>query len=128
MGQDNKKNIVLLVDDQQLILKHLSRMLRSHFSQILTATTPAQAEQLLRQHEVTHIVCDYDLGDDKPRGTTLITQWRGQYSTIQRTVIMTGVEPSSLFPSPVGVDEILDKPYSLKQLLASLGIATETTS
>ena len=122
MEQKAEKSVVLLVDDQEMILKSVSRVLQPHFDLVLTAATPEQAEQHLAQHEVTHIICDYHLGDDLPRGTDLIPTWRERFKTIRKAFIFTGSQRASLPPAPIGVDDILNKPMSAQTLLAKLNV------
>jgi DNA-binding NtrC family response regulator len=124
MNEDNETPdaIALLVDDHEGVLRSVSRALEGHFHLVLTATNQEEAEKHLESNRVTHVVCDYDLGEGQPRGTTLLSNWRGQYPGIQRALILTGTQPSTLPPAPIGVDEVLDKMCSREVLLSKLGV------
>jgi len=114
------QKIVLLVDDEPLVLRSISRVLKRRFDVVLTASNQAEAEKHLEEHTVTHVVCDYHLGADQPRGTTLLSEWRGQHPGIERAVILTGTARESIPPAPIGIDDILDKLCSQEVLFEKL--------
>ena len=114
--------IALAVDDSEAILKSLERILARRFDEMHTATTPAEAEEILAAHPVTHLICDFRLGDDLPVGTELITDWCGRYPGIERAVIVSGSLRKEIV-APVEVDQVLGKPVSLPELMAALKIS-----
>ena len=68
--------ILLVVDDDPLICRMLSRRLSSSFEALRTACTKKEAEAWLGKEEISHLICDYNLGDGIPRGTELVASWR----------------------------------------------------
>jgi len=55
---DRRDAIVLAVDDEQLILRLLSRMLKSNGYGVRTATTAMQALTVLDSHQIDLVVMD----------------------------------------------------------------------
>jgi DNA-binding response OmpR family regulator len=111
--------LILLVDDDPLILKTVSRNLMRHGCKVLLAQDAAKAEHHLEAARVTHVLCDYDLGGTQPKGTELIVKWRVKYSAIETACIYTG---AGIVTAPLGVDRILHKPTTSDGLLAALGL------
>lgn len=113
--------IVLAVDDDEMVLKSFRRILALDFDEVHVAASPAEAEEVLRAHPVTHLMCDFDLGEGLPVGTELITAWRGRYPGIAHAVIVSGSLASQITPTP-GVDAVLSKPVSLSELTSAFGV------
>ena len=114
------RRILLLVDDDPNVLRSLSRLLGPEFDLLLTAQTVEDAERLLEDNPVTHLVCDGDLGPSSPAGLELVPRWRRQHASIVYAVIFSGSDLSRI-PAPHGVDSLLPKssdPAELTRLLA----------
>ncbi len=111
--------ILLIVDDSEKVRTTLRRLLSSAFDEVFLSANPNEAEQLLGQHDISHILCDYDLGKDMPKGTELVIEWRRQYPEIGRAVILTGSDISQI-DVPPEVDAIFSKTMSPRDLLAAL--------
>ena len=111
---------VLVVDDDRFVTRSLLRSLQSDFGTVLTADCPESAERLLRQFQVTHLVCDYDLGGRWPRGTQLIHAWRKKYPSIRKALLYTG-SPTGEIPLGLGIDRVLRKGEQHDLLITELG-------
>ncbi|MCP4601296.1 MAG: hypothetical protein GY847_12360 [Proteobacteria bacterium] len=114
------RKILLVVDDDENISKALKRLLGRKFHEIVTAQNSGEAVLLLETRSVTHLVCDYWLGNGEPLGIDLVPAWRMKYPSIERAVIFTGNEINSI-PVPFGVDEILSKSVESTPLINALG-------
>jgi diguanylate cyclase (GGDEF)-like protein/PAS domain S-box-containing protein len=78
---------LLLVDDEPNILNSLSRLLRREAYQILTATSPAQAFDLLAKHPVQVILSDQRMPEMS--GTEFFSRVRQLYPETIR-IVLTG--------------------------------------
>ena len=84
------KKILLIIDDEPVIAKFLLRRLTPCFDAVITASTPAEAEKILSQVQVSHIVSDYYLGPNQPNGFQLIAKLRAAHPHIDRAVVFSG--------------------------------------
>ena len=100
--------VLLVVDDESTVCRAICRILRSRFADIQSACTPEEAVAVLDSRRVTHVLCDYRLGAGQPTGTELVQRWRSQHPSIERAVILTGVEVTQL-EAPGGVDAVVPK-------------------
>jgi DNA-binding NtrC family response regulator len=118
---DSSKKIVLIVDDNQMIRRMLWRNLKNVFDEVLTAADPDEADRLLRENRVTHLLCDCDLGHNAPLGCDLVPAWRKMQPSISRAVIFTGSDVSNT-KMPPEVDCVVPKTEELKELITALKI------
>ncbi|MCP4674745.1 MAG: response regulator [Deltaproteobacteria bacterium] len=119
MLDDLQKVVILVIDDEPMILKMLSRTLSRKFGKVLTAQTIEEAEKLLAENEVTHLICDCNLSTDRPRSIDLIPGWCAQYPSIIRTVLF----PGSDFVKeniPKEVDYVIAKNQGHERLVQTL--------
>jgi acetyl esterase len=106
---------LLIVDDRADVARAFRRYLSRSFAVVLVAATPVAAEALLRASPpVTHLVCDYWLGDAWPVGTELVPRWRREFPSIRRAVPLSGSHVRGIAPVP-GVDAVLEKPASRRR-------------
>ena len=110
---------VLVVDDDRLVTRSLYRSLRDEFGTVLTADSPEAAERLLRQFQVTHLVCDYDLGGQWPPGSQLIHAWRERFPSICKALLYTG-SPTGEITLGRGIDRVLRKGEQFELLISEL--------
>ena len=108
MKARKKRKIALVVDDDQLVCRSLRRLLRSEFDEVVTVTSPSDAQRVLRDTPVTHLVCDCNLGEGLPFGFTFVPGWLEICPTIERTVIFSGTDLSEE-TIPREVDAVLGK-------------------
>ena len=117
--RDKQKEILLIVDDDPQVRKMLMRLFKHHFDAAFTAATPADAERILQENKVTHILSDYDLGEENPRGTELIIEWRRRYPLIQRVLLLSGSK-LSISKIPDEVDRFIEKGSEPREILEAL--------
>jgi CheY-like chemotaxis protein len=68
---ENRNATLLVLDDEPLIVRLIVRSFRDEFNEIIISTTPEEAEEMLQQHTVTHVICDAYPGPDPPHGISL---------------------------------------------------------
>ncbi len=110
--------VLLIVDDEPLALRAMSRLLRRQFDQILPAGTPEQAVTFLETEDVTHLLCDRHLGGSV-LGDEHIVNWRRQWPTIVFAALMTGDDLHGQQVSD-SVDAVFPKPFDVNQLREAL--------
>jgi CheY-like chemotaxis protein len=115
-----ESRVLLIVDDEDAVCRALARVLGRNFDRIATATASREAVALLKQVNVTHLLCDYWLGPGEPPGAELAAQWRRTYRSILRVVILSGDDMSSR-NLPKGIDANLSKSADKTELLEALG-------
>ncbi|MCP4675871.1 MAG: response regulator [Deltaproteobacteria bacterium] len=113
------RRVLLVVDDDESVCKGLVRLLGNRFEETVTALNPGEAVSMLDTRLVTHIVCDYWLGQGQPLGIDLVATWRKKYSSIQHAVIFTGNDINAI-PTTVGVDDIISKSAKPSALIEKL--------
>ena len=112
---------LLIVDDDPQIRKMLVRILSDDFDEVIVAATPAEAERKLMVYTVTHLVSDFNLGQDQPPGTELVVRWRKRHRSIERAVLFTGADLTEV-EVPAEVDQYFLKdidPLEIKKALKS---------
>ncbi|MCP4678683.1 MAG: response regulator [Deltaproteobacteria bacterium] len=114
--------IVLAIDDEPAIGRILGRALAEHCQSFHFTTNQHDAEEILKTHEVTHVIADYFMGRDMPTGVDLIPAWRARFTSIRRAIVLSGKNLSSV-PIPREVDAVVGKPCSAKDLRAALRIS-----
>lgn len=117
-NRPDKQSGLMIVDDDDGLCRSLSRIVRLHAT-ALVATTVDEAEEHLSVNAVTHLICDYNLGDGVPRGTDLIVEWRKKHPTIRTAILCTGTSATE-FVLPAEVDILLPKPVSIDELVSAL--------
>ena len=119
MDAANGGRVLLIVDDEIEICRLLERSLARDFDQVHTAGSAADANAILEQHAVTHVVCDLYLGRGEPLGDELIRTWKQSWRTIQYAALFTGstYEKDHTYER---VDHIFMKPRGFDDLIALL--------
>lgn len=111
--------VLLVVDDRPYVCRALVRLLKYRFQQVCTANTLSEAESLLCEHPVTHLVCDCALGPDQPRTIDMIPGWRRAWPAIERVVLYSGTDLSAV-AIPPEVDAVVAKGSEPRELIEAL--------
>ena len=112
----DSKRILMIVDDTPNVGRALSRVLGRYFDEVHPLTSASEAAALLGQMPVTHVICDYCLGDGDPPGVELVPRWRREHPSIERAVILTGLDPTTLLAGP-GIDAVVSKLADTEELV-----------
>lgn len=110
---------LLIIDDESSVCRALSRILSRKADEIVTAQTIADAELVLDTKDITHVLCDHLLGPGQPKGLDTAIDWKEQYPSIQKLIILTGTNAAYDSP-PAGIDRVLPKttdPMTLAEYL-----------
>ena len=116
---------VLVLDDDVLICRALSRLLKRSFDRVYTACTGSEARRILRSHTVHFLLCDFDLGPNECDGTVLTAQLRAQFPTIRHAAIFSGETPGHV-PSCEAADAIWQKGSAVMHLSDLIAAAAST--
>lgn len=117
------RHAVLLVDDDPLLLKAISRVLRAPHRTILSAGSAFDAGALLGQHQVGVILCE----PRDPALAAFLIETREQHPDIVR-IILTGYPDLTSVLKAVNQAhpfKLLAKPWLDEELIASVALALE---
>lgn len=113
------KRILLVVDDEVDIGRLFERYLKDRFDEVHVVTTVAEAERILGNAGVTHVVVDHYLGRGEPLGMEAVVRWREEWPGIRYAALFTGSQIT--LPSMVrGIDDIFYKPSGFDALVTAL--------
>lgn len=119
------KSTVLLVDDEEMILKVTSRILERDGYQVQTAVCSAEAVAILERVRVDVIVCDHRMPGRS--GLDLLSEVRDEHPDVMMIVLsggMSAVQASQAIIE-LGVHEVLQKPCPGQTLCAAVRSAIE---
>jgi CheY-like chemotaxis protein len=118
--------VLLIVDDWPAVGRGLRRLFKKRFTDVLVATTPAEAEAHLGRPQAppTHLLCDYFLGEGLPLGVDLVARWRREYPQLTTVGILSGSEIARM-ELPPGVDALFEKPVDAAVLMRFLEEGSE---
>jgi two-component system probable response regulator PhcQ len=86
-GPENKEALVLIVDDDVLFLRGLTRLLRNQPFRIITARSGEEAQEVLKRWPVHVIVCDEHMPGMS--GTDLLA-WIARHFPSTVRIVLTG--------------------------------------
>jgi DNA-binding NtrC family response regulator len=122
-----KQQIILIVDDDKMILKSISRILRNEDYQILTAQSGQKGLVMLENYEVNLVVSDQKMpGMD---GLEFLKRAKKEYPQIV-TIMLTGhaeVEIAMNAINEAGVYKFILKPWDDNDLKVTIRQALDTT-
>ena len=109
--------VLLIVDDLPEVGSSSRRLFKHSFDAVHCATTPERAETVLTTAEprVTHLLCDFNLGDGVPNGMQLIQAWRALYPELQLAALYSAADIDDL-PAEKGVDKVFRKPVGIAEV------------
>jgi len=111
---------VLLVDDEQPVLRSLQRLLRREDFPVITASSGAEALQLLKENEVAVVVSDFRMAE--MNGVQLLDKVRDERPDTRR-IILTGQADMETVIGAVNrgaVSKFITKPWQTKELAQEL--------
>ncbi len=115
-----QEHSVLFLDDEVNILKALQRLMRSEAMQVLTASRPAEAFELIERYEPQVIVSDQRMPEMS--GVDFLASVRDQRSDVVR-MMMTGYTDMTIAVEAINRGEIyrlITKPWNDEELKATL--------
>ena len=122
----NALRTILVVEDEQLMLRLLEKFLSRQGYQVLVASDGEQAIEAYCRHKTEIDVVLLDVGLPKVRGMDVLLKMKDENPDV-RVVIASGyLEPevkSEMYRA--GVNDFVDKPYMLPEVLETLRSLTE---
>ncbi|HEY6723591.1 MAG TPA: response regulator [Polyangiaceae bacterium] len=91
---ESEKPKLLLVDDDQLLLRATRRVLKSHYH-VLISTNPTEALMILAQEHVDALVSDYEIPSTKG-GAWLLAQAKDLFPNVARILISSRPVPQEV--------------------------------
>jgi two-component system probable response regulator PhcQ len=120
------KHTILIVDDEQMILKSICRVLRNEDYRILTATNGEKGLAILKDHDVHLVVSDQRMPG--MNGIDFLKDIKREYPQIL-TIMLTGnaeIEIAMNAINEAGVYKFILKPWDDNNLKVTIRRALET--
>jgi len=121
-----KKHTILIVDDEEMILKSICRVLRSEDYQILTAENGEKGLAILKNHDVHLVVSDQRMPG--MNGIDFLKRIKKDYPQIL-TIMLTGnaeIEVAMNAINEAGIYKFILKPWDDNNLKVTIRRALET--
>jgi len=122
----NVQRTILVVEDEQLMLRLLEKFLSRQGYQVLVASDGEQAIEAYCRHKTEIDVVLLDVGLPKVKGMDVLLKMKDENPGV-RVVIASGyLEPevkTEMYRA--GVNDFVDKPYMLPEVLETLRSLTE---
>jgi len=106
---------LLILDDREDVRVGLERLFGLFFEEVFVAATPADADELLAEHRMPYLLCDYWLGPEHPPGSEVIRKLRKRHDCLTKVALMTGSKVSALTDTE-GADIVFAKPLDAKKV------------
>jgi signal transduction histidine kinase/DNA-binding response OmpR family regulator len=123
---ERAQNMVMVVDDDGLILRLCSLILKNNRIKHVTFNSPKSILQMTPNMDVSHVLLDIRMPE--MNGVDLCRELRKKYNTSTRFIALTAhvlpEEKENLLKD--GFDAILTKPFHEHELLATIGIQHST--
>lgn len=119
-----QKGAVLVVGDEPRAVEAMERVLKFQF-QVFTATSAAEAEEILRYEFIQVIVCDHRMPDET--GVDFLGRIREQWPDVIRILISaySDMEDTIRSINKAGIYQYISKPWEPDQLILTVRNAVE---
>ena len=114
---EHEKPTLLIVDDDQLLLRTTRRVLGAHY-RVLTSHDPIDALQVLKERHVDAIVSDYDIPNTEG-GLWLLERVGERFPDVARILISSRAVPREISGSHA-VERFVHKNASLEELVRNI--------
>jgi response regulator RpfG family c-di-GMP phosphodiesterase len=113
-----KSQVALVIDDDKFTRLMLGRALRQYFDSVFCAYDAAEASWLCETCPITHVVVDYDLGQEMS-GPQVVKELKSIRPEIAKVVLCSGspFDPATL---PECIDAFVRKGDGVRGLLKAL--------
>jgi DNA-binding NtrC family response regulator len=108
--------VVLLADDDPDVLEIMRHALKE-WCETLLASSAAEAEALLRIHDVKVLICDDDMPGET--GLMLMARIRNEFPLTRRILLTGNIDPDVLIyaVNEAGIFKYLSKPFQVRDLV-----------
>ena len=114
---ESEKPSLLLVDDDQLLLRAARRVLRSHY-RVLISPSPTDALRVLDEEKVDVLVTDHEIPNTKG-GVWLLERAKERFPDVARILISSRAVPQAVQTSEA-VDRFVHKNAGIDQLIRTI--------
>jgi len=114
---ESEKPALLLVDDDQLLLRAARRLLQDHY-RVLISPSPMDALRLLAEEHVDVLVTDYEIPNTKG-GLWLLEQAKEQFPNVARILISSRTVPHEVRARDA-VDRFVHKNAGIERLMSTI--------
>lgn len=121
---EHEKPSLLLVDDDQLLLRATRRVLDGRF-RVSISPSPTLALHTLKAHSIDVIVADYEIPSTKG-GVWLLEQARDRFPNVGRILISSRAVPQEVLDSDA-VHQFVHKNAGLEELIRCISECLETS-
>jgi two-component system KDP operon response regulator KdpE len=121
-----RKACILIVDDENEILRALQRSLVAHGYEVLTANSGEKALEILEQHTL-HLML-LDLGLPGMSGLEVCKRVRTQSDLPIIVISVKNKERDKVLALDLGADDYVSKPFGINEVLARIRVALRHTS
>lgn len=117
----NIKDNVLIIEDEQSILRFMTSLLKRNGYKVLTATTGADALLLIESHCPDLIILDLGLPDID--GISILRKLRSWSNTPVIVVSARTMEKDKVLALDLNADDYITKPFGTEEFLARIRLA-----
>ncbi len=104
---------ILIVDDEELMIRALCRHLKFESYKVFTANDTSRAKQMLSEESIDVLLTDMDLGEGSQHGRSLL-EWTSTHSPTTKRILMSGlVYHAQQAPE---AHHVLQKPFPITAL------------
>lgn len=117
----NIKDSVLIIEDEQSILRFMTSLLKRNGYKVLSATTGADALLLIESHCPDLIILDLGLPDID--GISILRKLRSWSNTPVIVVSARSMEKDKVLALDLNADDYITKPFGTEEFLARIRLA-----
>ena len=112
---------IIIVDDDPAMVSVLSEVLREHRHEVIPASSPERALQLVKEGAPDLVLSDIEMPEGKPMGLKLLQQIK-EYNQSIPVVMITGqgTKERAVQALRAGAHDFIEKPFQIDELVKRL--------
>src|SRR5277367_3205041 len=109
---------IIIVDDDPAMVSVLSEVLREHRHEVVPASSPERALQLVKEQSPDLVLADIEMPEGKPLGLKLLQQVK-EYNRSIPMVMITGqaTKERAVQALRAGAQDFIEKPFQIDELV-----------
>ena len=109
---------IIIVDDDPAMVSVLSEVLREHHHEVIPASGPEKAFQLVKEQSPDLVLADIEMPEGKPLGLKLLQQVK-DYNRSIPTIMITGqgTKERAVQALRAGAHDFIEKPFQIDELV-----------
>ncbi|HVM60730.1 MAG TPA: sigma-54 dependent transcriptional regulator [Verrucomicrobiae bacterium] len=109
---------IIIVDDDPAMVAVLSEVLREHRHEVVPASSPERAFQLVREEAPDLVLADVEMPEGKPLGLKLLQQIKEHNRSIPVVMITgQGTKERAVQALRAGAQDFVEKPFQIDELV-----------